>query len=243
VRRFFEAVRRPLKPFDVKLVAPKRRLSRETHAIPAELMHDVLLACPPRKRMLFHLLWTTGLRIGEALSLRKRDVDLGSSPPKLKVVSEKTNRPRVVFLPEDLAAKLRELAGLDDDAFIFHVECNAQRPLNLNKIGETFRRILLKVDKLKKDMSGRGYVYTLHSFRRAYETTLATCGVHPMTIKFLLGRSQGVEDSYLRLAEGDLANEWRKAENALRLDIKQPVDRDYMKQLEGKLTKPQGAGG
>jgi hypothetical protein len=58
-----------------------------------------------------------------------------------------------------------------------------------------------------------------------------------MTIKFLLGHTQGVEDSYLRLSEKELAAEWRKAENALRLDLKQPISHDYVKQLEERLTQ------
>jgi hypothetical protein len=58
-----------------------------------------------------------------------------------------------------------------------------------------------------------------------------------MTIKFLLGHTQGVEDSYLRLSEKELAAEWRKAENALRLDLKQPVSHDYVKQLEERLAQ------
>jgi hypothetical protein len=42
-----------------------------------------------------------GLRIGEALALRKRDVDLSRYPALLYVVTEKTNKRQVVFLPED----------------------------------------------------------------------------------------------------------------------------------------------
>ena len=45
-----------------------------------------------------------------------------------------------------------------------------------------------------------------------------------MTIKYLLGHSQGVEDHYLRLDEKTLSNEWRKAERLLRLDADAEVD-------------------
>jgi integrase len=229
VRRFFEAVKRPLNPFDVKLAVPKRRQIRETNAIPPELVRDIILAAPQGKRLLLHFLWATGLRIGEALSLKKKDFSLDSYPAKFTVITEKTNKPRVVFIPEDLAKKLGEhLSKLSDDDYVFHVEDDARKPLSRDKVGEMFRGVLARLEMLKRDSSGRGYKYTLHSFRRSYETTLASCGVHPMIIKFLLGHTQGVEE---------LAAEWRKAENALRLDLKQLVSHDYVKQLEERLTQ------
>jgi len=232
VRRFFEAVKRPLGPMEIKLVIPKRRVVRETNAIDRELARDIVLAAPPRKRALFHLMWSTGLRIGEALALRKKDVDLESDPPRIRVLTKKTEKPRVVFLPRDVALRLRNhIADLNDDDYVFHVEGNPRRPLNSDKVAELFRRILFKLDKLKRDSSGRGYTYSLHSFRRAYETTLATSGVHPMVIKVLLGHSQGVEDSYLRLSINDLAAEWRKAEQNLRLDVRSAVDEAIARQL------------
>ena len=236
VRRFFEAVKRPLNSFDLKLAIPKRRPTRETNAIPAELIRDIILAAPPSKKILFHFLWATGLRIGEALSLRKKDFDLTKDPARFTVITEKTGRPRTVFIPVDLRQRLVEhLDRLREDDFVFHVEDDPKKPLNSNKVGEGFRRVLFKLGLLKKDASGRGYIYTLHSFRRSYETQLATSGVHPMVIKYMVGHTQSVEDSYLRLAEADLEREWRKAEPALRLDLKQPMDQEYVKLLEKKL--------
>ena len=236
VRRFYEATKRPLGQLETRLVIPKRRVMRETNAIDRELAREIVLTAPPRKRALFHLLWGTGLRIGEALALRKKDVDLASDPPRIRVITEKTNKSRVVFLPRDLAMRLRNhITDLNDDDYVFHVEGNPRRPLNPDKVGELFRRILFKLDKLKRDSSGRGYVYSLHSFRRSYETVLATSGVHPMAIKLLLGHSQGVEDSYLRLSVNDLVAEWRKAEPNLRLDarsdVRSTVDGAVMRQL------------
>ena len=56
-----------------------------------------------------------------------------------------------------------------------------------------------------------------------------------MAIKLLLGHSQGVEDSYLRLSVNDLVAEWRKAEPNLRLDarsdVRSTVDGAVMRQL------------
>jgi len=165
------------------------------------------------------------------LSLRRRDI-IFDDLPRIRVITEKTSKPRVVFLPPDLAARMKEhIARLSEDDYVFHVSGNPQRPLNPNKAGETFRRALFKIDRLRRDASGRGYVFSLHSFSRSYETTPATAGVHLMTVKALLGHSQCVEDSYLRLDEKTLYNEWKKAAPLLRLDAKEMVP-DRVRELE-----------
>jgi len=224
VKKFYEACELPYSAVKLKLVAPKRRVEKETNEIPKPLAKEIVLAAPPGKKALFHFLWATGVRIGEALALRKRDISLGETP-KAMIRTEKTGRLRYVFLPPDLVARLRpRLKGLGDDELAFSTMHDRRRPLNPNKVGALFRLLLLRGGHLAKDSGGRGYTLTLHSFRRSYETNLVRAGVHPMVIKFLLGHSQGAEDHYLRLDEKTLYNEWKKAERLLRLDADVEVD-------------------
>ena len=224
VKKFYEACELPYSAVKLRLVAPKKRVERETYEIPRALAKEIILAAPPGKRPLFHFLWATGARIGEAVAVRKRDISLGETA-RVVIRTEKTNKPRIVFLPSDLVARLRpRLAKIGDDDLVFSTTHDPRRPLNPNKVGALFRLLLLRSGHLAKDSSGRGYTLSLHSFRRSYETNLARAGVHPMVIKYLLGHSQGVEDHYLRLDEKTLHNEWRKAEHLLRLDADAEVD-------------------
>jgi integrase len=224
VKKFYEACELPYSAVKLRLVVPKRRVEKETNEIPKDLVKEIVLTAPPGKRPLFHFLWATGARIGEALAVRKRDIALGETA-KVVIRTEKTNRPRIVFLPSDLVARLRpRLERIGDDDLVFSTIHDPRRPLNPNKVGALFRLLLLRSGHLAKDNSGRGYTFSLHSFRRSFETNLARAGVHPMVIKYLLGHSQGVEDHYLRLDEKTLYNEWRKAERLLRLDANAEVD-------------------
>jgi integrase len=234
VKKFYEACELPYSAMKLRLVAPKKRVEKETFEIPKALAKEIVLTAPSGKRALFHFLWATGVRIGEALVVRKRDVSLGDVP-KVVIRTEKTHRPRIVFLPSDLVARLRpRLAKIGDDDLFFSTIHDPRRPLNPNKVGALFRLLLLRSGHLAKDSSGRGYTLSLHSFRRGYETNLARAGVHPMVIKYLLGHSQGVEDHYLRLDEKTLYNEWRKAESLLRLDADAELE-DKVKALEEQV--------
>jgi len=229
LKRFLELSGHPLDVQNLarlRMLLPKKKIIRETNSIPREVVKKLIMAASPKKSLLYHLLWATGLRIGEALNLRKKDIDLSSDPARVFVLSEKTGRLRMVFLPSDVAERLKPfLEKLADDDFIFHVTGDRKKPLNRDKIGASFRMTLLKLGLLKRDASGRGYNYTIHSFRRSYETTLAQSGVHPMVVKYFMGHTQGVEDSYLRLSEGSLISEWKKAEPTLRLDLEETEEK------------------
>jgi predicted nuclease with TOPRIM domain len=126
---------------------------------------------------------------------------------------------------------------MNDDDYVFAISYDPRRPLNRDKVGFAFRQTLRKNGLLAKDQSGRGYTYSLHSFRRSYESNLARAGVHPMVIKFLLGHSQGVEDHYLRLDEKTLFNEWKKAEPILRLDVEEKETEGRVAELERQVEE------
>ena len=235
VKKFYEVCDLPYSPTKLKLVVPKKRPEKENNEIPKSLAKEIILSAPPAKKLLFHFLWATGVRIGEALMIRKKDVSLGDVP-KVVIKTEKTNRPRIVFLPSDLVARMKpKLERMGEDDYVFAVSYDPRRPLNRDKVGFAFRQTLRKNSLLVKDQSGRGYTYSLHSFRRSYESNLARAGVHPMIIKFLLGHSQGVEDHYLRLDEKTLFNEWKKAEPILRLDIEEKEIEDRVAELEKEV--------
>ena len=219
VVQFYRAIRRPLDPGDIRMFTPKRRVIRETNMIPADLAYKIVIAASRDKGLLLHFLWATGVRLGEATSIRMKDLQLDVDPPRVTVMTEKTYKPRIVFLPADLTEKVREhVRNLRPDDLVFHARNDPRRPLDRRRVGEALRRALRKVGELRQDQSGRGYSITPHSFRRGYETALAAAGVHPFVIKYLVGHSQGTEDHYLRLSESDLIREWRKAEPVLRLD-------------------------
>ena len=60
------------------------------------------------------LLAATGMRAGEALSIRIKDLDLDSNPSKLSVRGEftKTRMDRTIFLTDEVDPSIKIMVGL-----------------------------------------------------------------------------------------------------------------------------------
>lgn len=105
-------------PCSERRLALPRTVAKERVMLPAEEVAR-LLACVPmlRDRALFKVLVYGGLRIGEVLALRRRDVDLerGRLEVSLSVstvngtTGTKTGRSRSIVLPASVTADLRDL--------------------------------------------------------------------------------------------------------------------------------------
>jgi len=228
VKAFFELFDRPINWDRVANLLPAKRNVRLNEAVPREVVEGVLGQINnPVKRLAIWLIWATGLRIGEALSIRARDLDFLTDPPKLTVLTEKTHEIREIPLPADIASALKrhiEQQRLRPDDFVFHPQNNPSRQLGLEKLRIAFRSALMKLGRLEKDRSGKGWRYTIHGLRRSYESNLVRAGVSPIFVAVLLGHRLGVEQHYLRLSYEDLVKEWRKAEPLLTLKHAVPVD-------------------
>jgi len=111
------------------IVERRSQLTRALRIVPYLTSDEVnLLASEARKRrkgerdaLLILVLFQTGLRISEALSLTPSKIEIFEGRPALRFVG-KGRKPRVVALPERLADKLRAYAyenniGLDQKFF------------------------------------------------------------------------------------------------------------------------------
>jgi integrase/recombinase XerD len=95
----------------------------------------------PRDRLMVELMARGGLRIGEVLKLRARDVE----DQKLTLESPKSGKAReVVFIPQKIAQRLKNYIrehGLDPDSRIFPIKYGAGR----NVVERAGKRIGVKV--------------------------------------------------------------------------------------------------
>ncbi|MEM4409825.1 MAG: site-specific integrase, partial [Candidatus Caldarchaeum sp.] len=205
----------------------------------------LVLNARPGKKHLFWFYAVTGARLREALDVRVEDVDLENKPPRVYLKGTKSpSAKRIVFLPPDIAKELKSLVeGKPGNYPLFSREDDARKAPHPHRVDMSFRSLLRQTGLLQKDPSGKGYVYSLHSFRRFYETTLLNSGVSPMAAALLLGHHIGVEASYYKPTVESLAAEWSKAEKALTLfpeprDEKEARERDErIKQLEDRLSQ------
>lgn len=133
-----------------------------------------LRACPAFRRLtlvtLLGLLASTGLRIGEALRLKKEETHLDADPPHLEIHDTKFGKSRIVVLHTTVAGRLRDYATqraitLGTQSAETFFTCRDGKPLSYNVTRTTFLRLLRHAGITAA--AGERAV-TLHSFRHGF---------------------------------------------------------------------------
>jgi len=172
----------------INLVAPKvpRRLPQILSVSEVERilsLPDINKPMGLRDRAILELLYATGLRISEIVSLDIKDVNLHGG---YLICKGKGHKERVVPIG-DIAKKMLEkyiTTVRNKKAFL---ECNA---LFVNKSGRRFSRVgLWKVIKRYVKMSGIQKKITPHIFRHSFATHLLQHGADLRVIQEMLGHS------------------------------------------------------
>lgn len=146
---------------------------------------------PGRDRALVAVLLLAGLRIGEALALRRRDVDLAST--RLRVTAAKTDAgERDVNLLPALYDELADYVARNDlrpDAYLF-----ATSEGRKDNASNTRRRVVKpSVDAANVQLEKRGLAtmaeVTPHSLRRTFATVLVSIGEDPAYVMAQMGHT------------------------------------------------------
>jgi len=116
-----------------------------------------------RLSVLIRLAFTTGLRRGNLLNLRWRDVDLDAHT--VSVARTKNGRPMIVPFPETVARELARLSRQTPDTLVFE---------GRNGKPHGFRKLWLKTCS-EAGLAGRNF----HQLRHGTATALARAGVNP----------------------------------------------------------------
>ncbi len=160
-----------------------------------EVVEQVLGAIPSAKkrdRLLFRLIYETGLRVGEALGLHVEDLDLSQDDERIHVLG-KGNRRRTVLLDDPaLVKRLRaylKATGYKHGA-LFRAEKNGRGgSLRYQSVQELWAGYCRKA----------GVECTLHQLRHSHATELVNGGVGLETIRKRLGHKN--MQTTLRYAE------------------------------------------
>jgi integrase len=213
-------------PTKIRRFLPKKQPVKDQRPLRKQEVKLLVNVVHPSKRLALWAMWACGLRIEEALELRVGDVDLSSDPPRLYVRRSKTLAGRrTVFIPGDLAQALMEhVKGKRPDDYLFPSEKGPAYRMSDDRFRIAFYGALRRLGLNKRDPSGRGWIYSPHSLRRGYETALINAGCPAIVVSMLVGHDLGTEASYFKPTERELAETWRKYENALRLDVDTEAD-------------------
>ena len=196
---------------------PRRGPAKDRAVIAPDKIQELLAALPEPSRSLAHLLVFTGLRIGELLALRWRDVDLERcglrvtqsvyeghfDEPKSK--RSKRSVPLGAKSIEILAA--RKPAGVNPDALVFSTDKGT--PLDRHN------RVNRQLNPTCKKLGLMGVSW--HWLRHANATLLDAVGTPLGTVQALLGPSSSevTREVYLHSIPADARAAVQKVEDLL----------------------------
>lgn len=239
VKNFLEYCDVDISPrkFKLKVKLPKI-VRRNKEALSKEDVVDILNTCSDiRLKTYVMLLAGTGMRAVEALSIRIKDLDLNSSPPKLFVRGEftKTRSDRTIFLTSELGNQIsswldykyrtRRVCYSNKNGktiteyrtperntvdLIFSVHHFNPEPNHLYvNLRGAFAKTLDRMGKgTREEGNEKRREITLHSFRRFVKTTISDLGYQDFS-EYFIGHSGS---TYWTKKESEKAEIFQKIE-------------------------------
>jgi integrase len=85
----------------------------------------------------------------------------------------------------------------------------------------------------KSQLNGRRYEFQAdHGFRKWFKTRCEIGGMKSINIEMLMGHSIGISDSYYRITENELLDEYLKVQNILTIDTKNQLQNQISEQTD-----------
>ncbi len=193
-----------------------------------EELKRMLMAADLRGKALIACLASSGMRIGELLSLRVKDVDFEKHPVRIYVRAEiaKDRQARYCFLSDEAAEILKQYLGErinDPESYIFQGRQQGTRadgtkylrgglrngPMSYWNADTIFTNVLKKAGLYAKDEHGRDVIH-IHSLRKFFFTQLLPVLGRDVT-QALMGHKEYLDQAYRRFTVEQLAEQYSKA--------------------------------
>ena len=212
--------------------------------ISLEQLKHIMTHASPERRALYYVLVSSGMRIGEALTLTKRSFDFTSTPVRVTIKAEhtKTREGRDTFVSSECVEKLRQMLG---DAIEHKEECDCSKcndiifgwakeeaGINVAYEDQYFVKLRNKLGKMLKHkeadakQNGTGffekypksvrYVVNIHSMR-AYWITKASV-LHGETYSHAVSGHSSYLKEYQRIPQEELAKKYLALEPELLIE-------------------------
>lgn len=176
VKKFLEFIGRgdALKGFEL----PKREKKLPRYLEPEEVRTLVETAENIRDKLIVLLLFTTGLRVAELVSIRKSDVDLDELAIRVK---GKGSKERYVYFPREVGNILREYMSSTTSEWLFPSSRNPGTHIHYTTVERMLKKLAKKAG-IKKPV-------TPHVLRHTFATISLASGLDIREIQELLGHS------------------------------------------------------
>lgn len=156
--------------FGKKIHVERHPLSQEEYRMIIDAIRN------PKRKALFLLLGSSGMRIGEAMQLKKKDLDVSQERIKVNIPAEitKTRKGRSTYMSRETEKMLKPfLDDYADDDFIFDFGSTTDKSMRSARESNNLRTVLKRLNLDDRYPSNNHGKITTHSFR-AYFFTLAT---------------------------------------------------------------------
>ena len=190
---------------------------------------------------------SSGMRIGEILSLIPNDIDFKSNPTKINIRGEitKSGDPRITFISNEATEVLKEWFKVRDEWFKVAIEktrgVNKKNPddkrifpIDYSSYDRKWMRLLKKSGLNERDMSSKYHVFHFHTIRKFFETRMSYSGVPEAIYQQLEGHEGYLNGAYKRYTEDELRNYYLKGMNELLIFETTPDLTNINKQLDEK---------
>jgi len=224
-----------------KIKIPRKSGRSRIDRIPslAELQKLLMGTRSSRMRLIIMFMALCGLRISEALSVRREWIDLERGFLTLPAEATKIGKPREIPIPTELREELKRYLEKysHQKGFLFCAEGNPEKRIPKNRFYENYIILLKHLGLDAKTPDGSAYVLHPHVFRKWYRTTLESAGVNKLLIDLWMGHNSGIEKHYYLPTPEIIKQEFEKADRALRIfgTMPQALTEDKMKALEDAL--------
>lgn len=171
---------------------------------PEDIKQLLAVIKTPRDRALILILLRTGMRIGELLNTKLRDLNLKDKT--IEIFEAQKNRVgRVAYLSDDACGTLKKWLDLKNPQTEYLFYGRGGRTLSYSMARELFGKYLNKAGLFHKG-------YTLHCLRHTYASELLNAGMRLECLQQLLGHSNiEMTRRYARLTDNTRREEYYKA--------------------------------
>jgi len=221
------------KPTHLKMLKtriPKIRTLTEDEPLTHDIIRQWCNHLKLHGRVIVLCLMSSGMRIGELLSLRFDDVNLDSDPAEVIIREEisKNKTARYTFLSPEAVDGIREWLKIRD-RWLLSATCRGKGigkekrldddrifPFSQMTINRMFQNALKSAGLLQIDEKTKRATITAHSLRKFFITQMKTV-MNDEMVELLVGHTGYLSGSYRRIPKGTVAEEYRKLYYAISL--------------------------
>ncbi|VVB52183.1 Tyrosine recombinase XerA [uncultured archaeon] len=238
---------------DVRNKSPKGRGRTEEQDMTKEIIKKLLAYTDTRGKALFLVLISTGMRIGEALTLKVQDIDISNRIVNIRGQNTKTGESRFTFLNKEaipaleayLAVRQKYLTttlkrgGVCPGANMHRTEIYKDRvfPFSEEVALQIFTSSLKKAGLNKMSSSIQRRTLHIHQFRKYFKSQLAVSCPSEI-VEALMGHNGYLNGAYRRYPKDQMFEHYQKGEHCLYIN---EVDLDkleskYEQKLQEEIT-------